>query len=153
MHFLDSLRHLTSTHASIQKTVSYAIKYGPRCADDLWDCLIEECEKASLNARLNMLHLLDSLLGAGGGSSSVYLGHTERDLEKLVDLVVPEVREGVLNLMSTEQVKNSVTPSSFGKVLRWVSVFQVLKSWRTKRILEPSVIEKAEETLRRKKAL
>lgn len=33
---------------SIQKVVSYAFKYFSRCADDLWDCIVEEFQRVRL---------------------------------------------------------------------------------------------------------
>jgi CTD kinase subunit gamma len=47
LHFLHLLRKLNASQASIQKVVSYAIKYGSRCGEDLWECIIEECSKVS----------------------------------------------------------------------------------------------------------
>lgn len=80
---------------------SFAIKHAPKCSDDIWDCLIEECEQINLNARINLLYFLDILLERQEGT---YQGLVERDLAKLVGLVVPDTREGGLNLMSTNQV-------------------------------------------------
>lgn len=41
---------------SIQKVVGYALKYFARCGEDLWDCIVEECQKASFYAE-NSLQL------------------------------------------------------------------------------------------------
>jgi len=57
LHFLQLLRKLNASQASIQKVVSYAIKYGSRCGEDLWECITEECSKVSLS-----LSVLDSYL-------------------------------------------------------------------------------------------
>ena len=32
---------------SIQKCVGYALKYYPRCGEDLWSCIIDECRDVS----------------------------------------------------------------------------------------------------------
>lgn len=48
MAFLSHLRKLNASQASIQKVVSFAVKHGSRCADDIWDCILEECEHVSL---------------------------------------------------------------------------------------------------------
>jgi CTD kinase subunit gamma len=47
LHFLKLLRQLNASQPSIQKVVSYAIKYGSRCGEDLWECITEECGKVS----------------------------------------------------------------------------------------------------------
>jgi CTD kinase subunit gamma len=48
MQFLSLLKKLNASQQSIQKVVSFAIKYGSRCGEDLWDCVLEECEKVRL---------------------------------------------------------------------------------------------------------
>ncbi len=62
LQFLGLLSRLTSSLASIQKVSTFALKHGPRCGDDLWDCLVEEVGSVSLNARINLLYFLDTLL-------------------------------------------------------------------------------------------
>jgi len=37
-----------SSQHSIQKVVSFAVKYFPPCGEDIWDCIIEETEKVCL---------------------------------------------------------------------------------------------------------
>jgi CTD kinase subunit gamma len=65
--------------------------------------------------RMNILHLLDSLcetaLTTDSRKSSAnpsdrlsYTGFVARDLEKIIQLVVPDTRDGLINLMSTRQV-------------------------------------------------
>ncbi|RDX43246.1 hypothetical protein OH76DRAFT_1410344 [Lentinus brumalis] len=95
---------------------------------------MEECQKGTLNHRINLLYLLDSLCetcllakpptGATGrdkapGSSS-YVDYVSRDLNKLVEYVVPPGQQGMPNFMST---------------------LQVLESWRTKRVIEAQKLD------------
>ena len=67
---------------------------------------MEELAKASINARMNIFYMLDSLLDqslALGVES--YRAFIAADLERIVNLTVPtDVRDGVLNRMSTMQV-------------------------------------------------
>jgi hypothetical protein len=35
----------SSSQQSIQKVVAFALKYFSRCGEDLWECIIEECQK------------------------------------------------------------------------------------------------------------
>jgi CTD kinase subunit gamma len=87
--------------------------------------------QGSINSRINILYFLDSLCetcllvshssssssnaqpststaaAAAGGSdaaSGSYVVHFTRDLRKIVELVVPEGRQGLPNLISTKQV-------------------------------------------------
>ncbi|TDL22983.1 hypothetical protein BD410DRAFT_787796 [Rickenella mellea] len=132
MQFLTLLRRLNASQQSIQKVVTYALKYFSRCGEDLWDCLVEECQKGSINTRINILYLLDTLCETsllskahsaatgGDGSCSFYLDFVARDLGKIVEYVVPDGREGLPNLMSATQI---------------------LDNWRSKRIIDPQKVE------------
>lgn len=110
--FVTLLSRLTSSLPSIQKVSSFAFKHGPRCGDDLWDCLVEEVGQVSLNARINLLYFLDSLLDKQGPGQP-YKELVKRDLGKVVEMVVPSTREGALNLMSVNQVSAERRASSY----------------------------------------
>lgn len=63
--------------------------------------------QGSLNARINILYFVDSLLEACQPltpTEAPYLALVARDLGDIVQKVVPDTREGVLNLKSTKQV-------------------------------------------------
>lgn len=86
--------------------------------------------QGSINARINILYFLDSLcetclivksqqkLRSHASSSSsekqnpnLYVDFVGRDLGKIVELVVPQGRQGLPNLVSTKQVrKASLSP-------------------------------------------
>ncbi|KAI5475364.1 hypothetical protein MNV49_001595 [Pseudohyphozyma bogoriensis] len=119
MQFLSLLSRLTSSLASIQKVSAFALKHGQSCGDDIWDCLVDECGQVSLNARINLLYFLDTLLDKQG-QTMPYKDLVRRDLGKFVEMVVPNSREGLLNLMSANQV---------------------LKSWRTRRMLDADLLD------------
>ncbi|KAH9918695.1 CTD kinase subunit gamma CTK3-domain-containing protein [Amylocystis lapponica] len=134
IQFLSLLRRLNASQQSIQKVVGYALKYFSGCGEDLWDCIVEECQKGSINNRINILYFLDSLCETsllakshsgvvaqeGTQNSSFYVDYVSRDLGKIVDYVVPEGRQGLPNMMSTKQI---------------------LESWRSKRVLDPQKVD------------
>ena len=84
--------------------------------------------QGSINSRINILYFLDSLCetcllvshssssssnahsstsaaaGGSGAASGLYVVYVTRDLRKIVELVVPEGRQGLPNLISTKQV-------------------------------------------------
>ncbi|KAF8546340.1 hypothetical protein OG21DRAFT_1518210 [Imleria badia] len=144
MQFLGLLRKLNATQQSIQKVVGYALKYFSRCGEDLWECIIEECQKGSVNHRINILYFLDSLCessllakahqpSSAESSShakqintSFYVDYVSRDLRQIVECVVPVGRQGLPNLTSTKQI---------------------LENWRTKRIIEPQRVDEAMQVL------
>ncbi|KAE8246851.1 hypothetical protein A4X13_0g5599 [Tilletia indica] len=136
MDFSSQLRRLSASQQSIQKVLYTMSKHASRASDDLWDCIVREASKASLNARLNILFLIDALVtgadnavsldvsggaagGGGGGSSSSSSGLSPlvlaafrplitRDLVNLIDNIVPLTPDGVrLNLASTRAVVSS----------------------------------------------
>ncbi|THH26356.1 hypothetical protein EUX98_g7833 [Antrodiella citrinella] len=131
MQFLGLLKRLNASQQSIQKVVGYALKYFSRCGEDLWDCIVEECQKGSINNRINILYFLDSLCETsllakahsgtdGSQTSSYYVDYVSRDLGKIVEYVVPDGRQGLPNLMSTKQI---------------------LESWRSKRVIDPQKVD------------
>ncbi|KAH9836478.1 CTD kinase subunit gamma CTK3-domain-containing protein [Rhodofomes roseus] len=146
LQFLSLLKKLNASQQSIQKVVGYALKFYASCGEDLWDCVVEECQKGSINNRINILYLLDSLCETSllakshPGSvshdpnqqhSSYYVDYVARDLGKIVEYVVPEGRQGLPNLMSTKQI---------------------LENWRSKRVLDPQKVDDALATLDSRRA-
>jgi len=143
MQFVHLMRGLNASQNSIHKVVRFALKYFSKCGDDLWDCVVEECQKGTVNTRINILYMLDTLCELSevayssqslpppeNGRGPLYVEFVRKDLAKIVDMVVPEGREGLPNLTSTTQI---------------------LESWRAKRIVDPSTIDDVMGTLDRRK--
>ncbi|TFK26295.1 hypothetical protein FA15DRAFT_667592 [Coprinopsis marcescibilis] len=146
LQFLGLLERLSASQQSIQRTVSYAVKYFSACGEDFWECILEDVQKGSINARINTLYFLDGLCErclliksqqrppsaskAGGGSTAtlekkpdtLYVEFVTRDLSKIIEYVVPEGRQGLPNLVSTKQI---------------------LENWRSKRIIDPQKVDEA----------
>ncbi|KAJ8582021.1 hypothetical protein M405DRAFT_693891, partial [Rhizopogon salebrosus TDB-379] len=116
MQFLGLIRKLNASQQSIQKVVAFALKYFSRCGEDLWECIIEECQKGSINHRINILYFLDSLCETSllakahqppeqkQANNALYVDYVSRDLSQIVECVVPVGRQGLPNLPSTKQV-------------------------------------------------
>ncbi|KAG6815377.1 hypothetical protein H0H93_009994 [Arthromyces matolae] len=132
MQFLGLLKRLSASQQSIQRVVVYAIKNFAGCGEDLWDCILEECQKGTINSRINILYFLDSLCETSllaksrakgqDRESNLYVNFVARDLNKIVENVVPKGRQGLPNLVSTKQI---------------------LQSWRNKRLIDPQTIDDA----------
>ncbi|KIK61585.1 hypothetical protein GYMLUDRAFT_42596 [Collybiopsis luxurians FD-317 M1] len=134
MQFVALLRRLNASQQSITKVVSFAVKFFPPCGEDLWDCIVEETQKGSINSRINILYFLDSLCetcllvkthanavgNSQKASSNMYVDLVARDLGKIVENVVPPGPEGSPNLVSTKQI---------------------LETWRTRRVIDPQIID------------
>ncbi|PPQ99767.1 hypothetical protein CVT24_009670 [Panaeolus cyanescens] len=122
------------TQSSIQKVVSYALKHFKACGDVIWDCIIEVMQEGSINSRINILYFLDSLCeisllseshrrpDKNSNASGLYVQFVSRDLNRIVEIVVPNGRKGLPNLVSTKQI---------------------LHNWRSKRYIEPQKIDEA----------
>ncbi|KIR59392.1 CTD kinase subunit gamma [Cryptococcus bacillisporus CA1873] len=133
IQFISLLRKLNASQQSIQKVTSFAINYGSRCGEDLWECVIEQCNKGTLNTRINILYFLDTLVGeslALGPSEAPYDVLLTRDLKTLVDSVVPDTNAGKLNLKSARQI---------------------LESWRLRRVVDPGVVAEILKSLEERK--
>ncbi|KAF4621474.1 hypothetical protein D9613_001043 [Agrocybe pediades] len=134
MQFIDILKRLNASQQSIQKLVGFAVKNFPGCGEDIWDCVLEEVQKVSINSRINILYFLDSLCETclmikshtrsertkEANANGLYMQFVSRDLNKVIEHVVPEGRQGMPNLISTKQI---------------------LENWRNKRYLEPQRID------------
>ncbi|KAI0070348.1 hypothetical protein K474DRAFT_1631966 [Panus rudis PR-1116 ss-1] len=144
MQFLTLLKRLDASQQSIRKVVGYALKYFSRCGEDLWDCILEECQKGSINNRINILYFLDSLCETTlvtksqlnhpssqlSSNQSSYVDYVTRDLNKIIESVVPEGRQGLPNLMSARQI---------------------LDNWRSKRVIDPQKVEEVMSVLDNRK--
>ncbi|KAJ7164634.1 CTD kinase subunit gamma CTK3-domain-containing protein [Mycena crocata] len=141
MQLLTLLKRLTASQQSIQKVVGFAVKHFPACGEDLWDCIVEQCEKGSINSRINILYFLDSLCETcllvkshssavgSGPRNNQYVDFVKRDIGKIVECVVPAGREGLPNLTSTKQI---------------------LESWRSKRVVDPQTVDDVLTALRKR---
>lgn len=52
MQLLALLRRLSASHQSIDNVVAFLVRYRDKCADDLWECVTDECEKVRLPSLL-----------------------------------------------------------------------------------------------------
>jgi len=143
IQFISNLKKLNASQQSIQKCVGYALKYYPRCGEDLWSCIIDECRDGSLNTRINVLYLLDTLCessfqtsnndraqGRSISNGTYYVDYISRDLDKIVEHVVPDSKDGLMNIQSTSQI---------------------LENWRIKRIIDAKSVENAIAVLENRK--
>ena len=108
---------------------------------------MEELAKASINARMNIFYMLDSLLDQSLALGvETYRAFITADLERIVTFTVPtDVRDGVLNRMSTMQVKK--LPEN----RQWNTVDahkQVLSIWKTRRMLPTTQLDAILDQLR-----
>ncbi|WVO15252.1 hypothetical protein L204_102908 [Cryptococcus depauperatus] len=133
MQFLQQLRKLNASQQSIHKVTNFALKYGSRCGEDLWECVMEQCGKGSLNTRVNIIYFLDSLI-----EESISLGPNENPFQELVT-------------KNLQELVNNVVPDNHAGILNLKSVRQILESWRVRRIIDPTVVNGVLEFLENRK--
>ncbi|WFD29755.1 hypothetical protein MSPP1_000767 [Malassezia sp. CBS 17886] len=137
MDFLALLKRLNASQQSIHKIVAFALQYAKTCADDIWDCIMAECEKGSSNTRVNVLFLLDVFLADDFASPAaevdVYRALALRDLTAIVDMVMP--------------------PDSWDAVLNLGSTRQILRSWQAKRVYDAGVLSHLIDTVEERAAV
>ncbi|KAI7901983.1 CTD kinase subunit gamma CTK3-domain-containing protein [Cokeromyces recurvatus] len=126
LHFLSLLNKLNASQQSIHKVAIFAMRHR-KLSEDLYNCLLEQLEKASLNARLNIIYVLDAIFSASQKSKySGYINLTRPDLSRIIHAVVANGPKGVLNIPSTQKILNN---------------------WKRKGYFEIAEIEEAEKPL------
>ncbi|KAF7726522.1 hypothetical protein EC973_008653 [Apophysomyces ossiformis] len=131
LNFLALLNKLNASQQSIYKVANYAMRHR-RLAEDLYSCLIDELDKASLNARLNIIYVFDAIFSASLKSRFTgYVDLTRRDLPRIIQAVVPNDPKGVVNIPNTRKI---------------------LTHWKQKCIFDASEIEQAEKPLLEREA-
>nr|ODN85841.1 hypothetical protein L203_04728 [Cryptococcus depauperatus CBS 7841] len=136
MQFLQQLRKLNASQQSIHKVTNFALKYGSRCGEDLWECVMEQCGKAGLSLQyltVNIIYFLDSLI-----EESISLGPNENPFQELVT-------------KNLQELVNNVVPDNHAGILNLKSVRQILESWRVRRIIDPTVVNGVLEFLENRK--
>ncbi len=151
LELVSLLRKLNASQASINKVLALAIRHAARNSEDIWSCIMQECQRASLNARVNLFFLLDALFTDDAFShpavaAAHYHARAQRDLRAIVDIVVP--REA-LTLRSTGQV---VVREGAGLKLNAGSVLPILAGWKMRQVFDTELIEALEAELQERKA-
>ncbi|KAI9487210.1 MAG: CTD kinase subunit gamma CTK3-domain-containing protein [Benjaminiella poitrasii] len=107
LHFISLLNKLNATQQSIHKVAIFAMRHR-KLSEDLYNCLLEQLEKASLNARLNIIYVFDAIFSASQKSKySGYVNLTRPDLSRIIHAVVSNGPKGVLNIPSTQKILNN----------------------------------------------
>ncbi|PWZ02568.1 hypothetical protein BCV70DRAFT_196815 [Testicularia cyperi] len=124
LRFVSTLDKLNASQPTIRASLNFVAQYAPALAPELWDCIMDECRKGSLNRRMNLLFLIDSIFTDDSSIPMsirlLFQPYLIRDLYGIFDLTVPEARwDGTLNLSTSKKI---------------------LESWKQKAVLEPDVL-------------
>ncbi|KAK9449849.1 CTD kinase subunit gamma CTK3-domain-containing protein [Limtongia smithiae] len=98
LKFTELLRRLTASVQSATKCAQFAIKNSDM-SEDLYSCIVEELDKATLNSRINLLFLLEVLCdNCSRTGLEDYLEMVKRDLWPIFDKVVPITQGALANV-------------------------------------------------------
>ncbi|KAJ8657231.1 hypothetical protein O0I10_007047 [Lichtheimia ornata] len=129
--FLSLLEKLNASQQSITKVANYAVRHR-KVAEDLYRCLVDELEQASINARLNIVYVLDAIFALSHKARFTgYHDLTRKDLTRIIEAVVPNDSKGIVNVANTRKIINN---------------------WRRRGYFEPSELDEAEKPLREREA-
>lgn len=108
LRFIATLEKLNASQPTIRQALSLVVEHAGALHVELWDCIMDECRKGSLNRRVNLLFLIDSIVTDDTlppGIRILFAPQLERDLYLLVDLAVPESRwDATLNLPTVRKI-------------------------------------------------
>jgi len=131
------------------------VKHFGACGEDLWECIVEECQKGTINARINILYFLDSLCetcllvqsraasqqpqkhshGIPKASSSASTADPNKDTKGTDDLYVTFLARDLGSIVE------NVVPEGRQGLPNLASTKQILESWRSKRVIDPQRVE------------
>ncbi|CDU24071.1 uncharacterized protein SPSC_02700 [Sporisorium scitamineum] len=135
LRFVSTLHRLNASLPTIQKALSFIVECAPTMHSELWDCILDECKAGSINRRINLLFLIDSIFTDDTLSPAIralFRKYLERDLYTLIDLAVPEGRWHAL--------------------LNVPAVSKIIAVWKARFILDRSTLEDLEVMLEVRKA-
>ncbi|KAJ2780257.1 hypothetical protein H4R18_003569 [Coemansia javaensis] len=102
--FGNMLENLSGSQATIDRAVAFALR-SAEMADDLFECVSEKLEKLHVPPRLNVLLVVDGILGGRGGAAGpAWHDLVCKDVVRLVQAVVPETPGGDSNVAQTRKV-------------------------------------------------
>lgn len=134
LRFVSALHRVNASLPTIQKALSFIVEYGPTMHSELWECIIDECKAGSINRRINLLFLIDSIFTDETLSPtirSLFRTYLERDLYALIDLTIPEGRwDAFLNVPA---------------------VTKIVAAWKARFVLDASTLEDLETMLQVRK--
>lgn len=88
----------------------------------------------------------DRAQGRPAANGTYYVPYISRDLDKVVDYVVPDSKDGLMNVQSTTQVRQASIIDD-----KLIISGKILENWRIKRIIDVSNVDSAVSLLDRRK--
>ncbi|KAI8086593.1 CTD kinase subunit gamma CTK3-domain-containing protein [Halteromyces radiatus] len=126
LQFISLLKKLNASQQSIQKTARYAVRHR-QLSEDLYSCFLEEIENTSLNARLNLLYVLDCIFSMSRKVQFMgYIDLTQPNVLRIINAVALSSSKGIVNVSSTRKL---------------------LSHWKEKQYFDNETIETAQQAL------
>lgn len=168
LQFLKLVRTLNASQQSIQKVVSFAVKYGARCGDDLWECIGDEIGKVSSSSLTVLISILlgtafpfphrRSTLPVPSPNTVFYpCSRPQGSLNARINILYlldslaetsstigpPDAPYLPLIERHLPDLVSAVVPNTREGRLNARSARLILESWRARRVLDPSAVDAA----------
>jgi CTD kinase subunit gamma len=145
LQFIKVLQRLNASTQANDAAILFVLK-NHDLEEDLYSCVLEELDKSSLNARLNIFYFLEALCENPDASSRVnYSTWMCRDIQVIVDKVVPSNNVGVVNVSPSRHIVENLYRKGLLSVEKYENVVKLLKS--REELLESSkVIANVQDT-------
>lgn len=128
LQFIKCLQRLNASSQANETAVQFVLK-NHDLEEDLYSCVLEELDKSSLNARLNIFYFLEALCDNTEVFSrlnyAVWIG---RDIEIIVEKVVPLNNLGVVNITPSQSIIDHLHKKGLIPAEKYESVQKLLKS-------------------------
>lgn len=116
------LQRLNASAKWNEQAVQFMLK-NPDLMEDLYSCVLQELSTSSINVRLNIFFFLESLCENSTAHAAVCRNWIARDIDEIVDKVVPRTQLGLVNVSAADQIVESLG----GSVLKPAKVAELQK--------------------------
>jgi CTD kinase subunit gamma len=113
MQFIKMLQRLNASAKWNEQTVQFMLK-NPDLMEDLYSCVLQELGTSSLNVRLNIFFFLECLCESSSAHAAVCRNWISRDIDEILDKVVPRTQLGLVNVSAADQIIESLS----GRVIK-----------------------------------
>ncbi|CAG8538875.1 20924_t:CDS:2 [Cetraspora pellucida] len=160
LHFNSILKKVTSSQQTIQTCTTFALRHH-KYYEDLYRCIMEVMENATIMTRMNLLYFLDSLcVKSRKVEFNKYIEYIQRDLKKIVVDYVCERDDGCFNLVNTLKILSNWKEKSYFDISIIESTERVLLDWKKEpnypsklKLSKHDILKRIEEDRERSKHL
>ncbi|ANB15344.1 C-terminal domain kinase I (CTDK-I) gamma subunit (predicted) [Sugiyamaella lignohabitans] len=108
LQFIKTLQRLNASNEANENALQFLLQ-NTDLMEDLYSCTLEELDKSSLNVKLNIFYFLEMIVcGCSARQATQFQHWIARDLDTIIDKVVPETQVGLVNLSPSRSIVASI---------------------------------------------